>query len=339
MSFDFALLIRWPLSWCRKLTASGFSTKHWSNFAERGSVLGLRSVFVCYRLLGERVARLMLYPIVGYFFITGRAARTASKGFLRQVNLKRGARIPEPSWWDVYQHMLAFGQSGLDKLAAWMGGFDRARVDFPDHEELERLTASGRGAVLIGSHLGNLEMTRALAVNNRLAKVNAVLYTKHALRFNTLLMQANADFGVNFIQISQLGPETAILLKERIDRGELVVIVGDRTPPGEGSRRISLVDFLGKPAPFAQGPFILASLLECPVYLFFCLREGQGLRIHLEHFAEQIDLPRKTRQERLQDYMQRYARRLEHYCLIAPKQWFNFYDFWRHDAARNPDKD
>jgi predicted LPLAT superfamily acyltransferase len=27
--------------------------------------------------------------------------------------------------------------------------------------------------------------------------------------------------------------------------------------------------------------------------------------------------------------LQRYAERLEHYCRIAPYNWFNFYDFWR----------
>jgi len=27
--------------------------------------------------------------------------------------------------------------------------------------------------------------------------------------------------------------------------------------------------------------------------------------------------------------LRRYAERLEHYCRIAPYNWFNFYDFWR----------
>jgi predicted LPLAT superfamily acyltransferase len=25
----------------------------------------------------------------------------------------------------------------------------------------------------------------------------------------------------------------------------------------------------------------------------------------------------------------RYVERLEHYCRLAPYNWFNFYDFWR----------
>jgi len=337
------MLPRLPMLLWRKRRGGNSSGRHWSKLAERGSVIGLRAVFACYRALGERTARFMLYPIVGYFFITDKAARTASRDFLRRVRVIQGGGQRPSSWRDSFRHMLAFGQSGLDKLAAWMGEIDYARVDFKNRSELEQLSASGQGAVLIGSHLGNIEMMRALASKYRLATVNAVLHTKHAQRFNTLLLKANAKFGINFIQVANFGPETAILLKEKVDRGELVVIVGDRTPPGEsGTRRVSLVEFLGAPAPFAQGPFILASLLDCPVYLFFSLRTGAGYnaayKIHLELFADRIALPRQQRAQRLQAYMRQYAGRLEHYCLSAPEQWFNFYDFWRYDPAAHSDK-
>lgn len=323
-------------NWFLPLRSSG---RHWSLLAERGSILGLQSLFACYRFFGARVARWLLYPIIGYFFITGRQARVASLDFLRRVNKFRGGVLPEPGWRDSFRHMLEFGQSGLDKLTAWTGGESSRRVDFPERRELVRLSESGRGAVLIGSHLGNIDMMRAVAFHEHRAKVNAVVYTKHAQQFNALLKRANANFGINFIQVSHLGPETAILLKEKIEQGELVVIVGDRTPPGEGdSRRISQIEFLGEQAPFAQGPFILASLLECPVYLFFSLRDGEMQRNYLELFAERIELPRRERLQRLQVYMQNYARRLEHYCLMAPEQWFNFYDFWRQKTVIHSDK-
>ena len=330
------MLLRLPLLLWRKLAGQGEGGRHWSRLSERGSVLGLKMLFACYRLLGERVARALLYPIVGYFFLTGHKARAASIDHLRRVRQLKGE--PPPRWRDSFWHMLAFGQSGLDKLAAWLGELGSRDVDFPGRPELLSQVASGRGAVIIGSHLGNLEMMRALAINERQAPVNAVVFTHHARRFNELLRQANAGFGVNLIEVSHLGPETAILLKEKIDRGELVVIVGDRTPATDtGSGRICRAGFLGAEASFAQGPFILASLLECPVYLLFCLRQRERgepvYRIHLERFAEQIELPRKQRQVTLQKYVEAYARRLEHYCLEAPEQWFNFYDFWQLPAV------
>lgn len=343
----FGMLLRLPVLLGRRRTSGHPVAAHWPTLAERGGALGLRTFFVCYRLFGERVARWLLYPIVAYFFLTGRTARVASQEYLRRVHSFGGKTEPEPGWRDSFAHMLAFGRSSLDKLSAWVGRLDDSHVEFTNQQEFDRLVASGRGAVLIGSHLGNLEMTRALAAGKQakgqVTTINAVVYTQHAQRFNSVLAQANERFGVNLIQVSDFGPDTAILLKEKIDCGELVVIVGDRTPPVENGRvngrkngRVSFVDFLGERAPFAQGPFILACLLDCPVYLFFCLREQDKYRIYLEPFAERITLPRKERLQRLEEYLQQYAQRLAVYCLKAPYQWFNFYDFWRSSAASKP---
>lgn len=333
------MLLRLPILLGHKFSA-GRHSKHWSKLAERGNRLGLRFLLACYRLFGKNAARLLLYPIVAYFLFTGSKARTASLDYLRRVHAYGAREISAtPGWIESFRHMMAFAQSSLDKLNAWMGHFDHAKVEFQNRADFERLLASEQGAVLIGSHLGSLEMTRALATRAQRAVVNAVVYSNHAKHFNETLAQVNSSFGVNLIQISHIGPDTAILLKEKTDRGELVVIVGDRTPPIEGgsNSRISAIEFLGQPAPFAQGPFILASLLDCPVYLFFCLREGDRYHIYFEPFAERIILSRHMRQQQLQYYLRQYALRLETYCLKAPYQWFNFYDFWQQNAS-NPSK-
>jgi predicted LPLAT superfamily acyltransferase len=50
--------------------------------------------------------------------------------------------------------------------------------------------------------------------------------------------------------------------------------------------------------------------------------------LYAEPFAERIELPRGKRQEALEEYVARYAARLEHYVRSAELNWFNFYDFW-----------
>ena len=303
---------------------------HWTRLAERGTALGIHITVACYRLLGERAARLLLYPVVGYFLLTGSSARRASLDYFRRLREFAGdaATAPRPGWTTSFRHMMAFAESALHKLAAWTGNLDPQNVDFPNRRELDALLASGRGALLIGAHLGNLEMTRALAAGERLVTVNAVVYAEHAPHFQQALMAANERYSLNLIHVADVGPETGIALKEKVERGELLVIVGDRTPPAENGR-VCRVDFLGAPADFAQGPFILAALLECPVYLFFCLKEGDRYRIHFERFAERIILSRKERNILLAGHVQRFAARLEALCLRAPYQWFNFYDYWR----------
>lgn len=317
-------------------------TPHWSKLAEVGSAWGLNLTFALYRVLGERVVRLLLHPIVFWFFLFAPRARRASSDYLARLH-QVGGFDHAPTRRDNYRHLHAFASAALDKVAAWMGRIDSRRMVFEKQADLYALRDSGRGAVIIGSHLGSLETARALASHlGQQRRINAIVYTDHAIRFNEVLARSNPGFAVNLIQVSQLGPDTAIELSEKIERGELLFIVGDRTPPAENGR-VTQVEFLGAPAAFAQGPLILASLLKCPVYLFFCLTEGKGerrrFRIHFEHFAERIELPRGARDEASRMLAQRYADRLAHYCRIAPLQWFNFFDFWALSRKSNIDDD
>lgn len=322
----FGMLQRLPLLLWRKRFPPRFSEAHWSRQDERGSGLGIRITVATYRLLGDTAARLLLRPIVAWFFLTGRSARQASLKYLAHLRAETGAS-PPPTWANSYRHMLAFAESGLDKLAAWTGNIAHAGIDFANRADFEKLLAAGRGAVLLGAHLGNLEMLRALANLNGVVRVNAVVYTEHAKRFVGALAAADDRFQVNLLQINSLGPDTAILLRDKIDRGEMLVIVGDRTPPAENGRVVS-ANFLGQPALFPQGPFILAALLECPVFLFFCTREEDGYHIHFEPFTDRVELPRGRRVEAIAALAQRYADRLAALCRRAPFQWFNFFDFW-----------
>ena len=120
-----------------------------------------------------------------------------------------------------------------------------------------------------------------------------------------------------------------------IERGDWVAIAGDRTPV-RGDERISTAPFLGHDAPFPQGPYILAHLLECPVYLMFCIRQNGVYRLYFEMFAERIKLPRRDKQAAIEEWAARYANRLEYFCLIDPYQWYNFYDFWQ--TPHSPEK-
>lgn len=330
----FGMLRRLPTLLRRKFASTTNKGQHWSKMPERGSSLGMKCIAGCYRLLGKPIAILLLYPIIAYFLLTNRTARQASQKYLTHWQQFHGShhQMPQPGWAASYRHMLAFGHSSLDKLGAWMG--ERIDASFSAQAEMEALLASGQGAMLVGAHLGNLEMLRAMASLQHKATINAVVYTEHAQKFNQLLASSNPRFQVNLLQVSSFGPDTAIMLKEKIDQGELLVIVGDRTPPAENGR-ISTVSFLGHPAPFAQGPWLLASLLECPIYLLFCLKQDQRYHIHFEQFADSIKLPRQERQAAMNRYIQRYAQRLEYYCGLAPLEWFNFYDFWAGSHKEN----
>ena len=133
---------------------------------------------------------------------------------------------------------------------------------------------------------------------------------------------------MNLIQVTEMNAATAMMLQDRIDTGELVVIAADRTPV-TAHNRVVKADFLGKTALFPQGPFILAWLLKCPVYTLFCLNRHGKQVIYFEHFSDGLAFPRKQRDAMIQRCVQDFSDRLQKYCLQEPLQWFNFYDFWQ----------
>ncbi len=304
--------------------------RHWSRTPERGSLLGLQIMLASYRLLGRRGFQALLYPVIGYFWLTGRRQRAASEQYLARLEAfaaGQGVSLPsEPR--SSFRHFLRFGGAALDKLAGWRGDIPREEIELVGREHHEAALASGRGLLLLGSHLGDLELCRALGTQGGQVPINALVFTRHAARFNALLKQVNPDSGINLIQVQEMGADTAILLKEKIEAGEWVVIVGDRTSVTR-EKRVVWADFLGAPAPFPLGPFALASVLACPVYLMFGLKEQGRFRVHFEPFAERLSLPRATREAALRRWVQAYADRLQHHCLHAPLDWFNFFDFWQ----------
>jgi cobyrinic acid a,c-diamide synthase len=50
--------------------------------------------------------------------------------------------------------------------------------------------------------------------------------------------------------------------------------------------------------------------------------------VFVEELADEVVLPATGRAAGLDALARQYAARLEHYCLRAPYQWFNFYEFW-----------
>lgn len=317
------------------------SNEHWSKRQERGTVLGIKVLMAVYKLLGRKVFRAILQLVMTYYHLTGKQAKTSSEQFLQQVTTyAQQAQLPLAKNLTSYNHLMSFGETLLDKLAAWRGDFNVDNLTVHGQEQFEPIIEQKRGVLLLGSHIGNIELCRALSRRHTHLKINALVFTEHAERFNAVIKAVNPKSELNLIQVSKIGPDTAIMLQQMIEQGEWVVIVGDRTSTSV-ENRVVWADFLGKPAPFPQGPFMLASVLSAPVYLIFGLRDEHSKQPHFdvyfEHFSDGIKLPRATRQESLQQVVQQYADRLQHYTMKAPLQWYNFFNFW--ELSKNHDED
>jgi predicted LPLAT superfamily acyltransferase len=309
--------------------------KHWAQFEEVGIIWGMQLLLKVYLLFGRQVLQFFLYPVVSYYWLVNSSKRQASRQYLQRVSAYLSVQgLPgqklQGSLYDSYRHFVSFSNALIDKLAALSGSISLQDIEYKGREAIAEHLRQGQGLLLLGSHLGNLEMLRAIASLRAEVTINVLVHTKHALKFNALLNRNAPSSRVNLMQVTSMNAATAMIFQDKIDAGELVVIAADRTPV-TGQNRVSRAVFLGYPAPFPQGPFILASLLKCPVYTLFCLKHQHQHRqfIYFDHFSDRIVLPRKNREPALQKYVQDYADRLQHYCLKEPLQWFNFYDFWQ----------
>ncbi|OCG62008.1 glycosyltransferase family 2 protein [Gilliamella sp. GillExp13] len=329
----FGMIPRIPLLLKRnKYKAKG--QKHWSQIPERKGLLGIRFILKLYQIFGRKFAKLVMFPIITYFWLTGKTQRQASKSYLEKIkNYYDQIPYVEKNHLTSFRHFQRFGESLLDKIASWQGDIKLNQLYFSNNQECLDIISDKRGIILICSHLGDIEMCRALAELSHNIKINALVLKKNAMRFQQVLQEVNQASAINLVQVDTLGPDTAILLKEKLDNGEWVAIVGDRTSSNPHQRTsdnsISWANFLGDLAPFPKGPFILSAALGFPVYLIWGLKPNGRFQVYFEHFLDKILLPRQNRQDELNKIIQEYAKRLEHYCLISPLDWFNFYDFWR----------
>jgi predicted LPLAT superfamily acyltransferase len=256
------------------------------------------------------------------------SARAASRDYLRRVaSLGVGSRIVARRF-GVVRHFATFAECLLDKLLLWCGLFDTGSVELRGLDPILRQISTKRGGLLICCHLGNLELCRVMSTMQPGLKLTVLTHTKHAVKFNQLLAQLNPHSQLNLMQVTDLTPATAVLLSEKINQGEFIAIAGDRIPVAS-KPRVAFARFFGAMAPFPVGPYILASLFQCPVFLLFSLRTDAGAAIQFELFREEIRLPRKNRNDALAALVNEYAARLQGHCLRAPLQWFNFFDFWR----------
>jgi predicted LPLAT superfamily acyltransferase len=301
--------------------------RHWASADERTFAAGIRFLLIVYRVFGRTIFRFVVFPTVLFYIATDSRARAASREYLARVYRALGRPTSDVGAGAVLRHFSSFAECVIDKVRIWSDAADALPVEFHGREAVAEQIALGRGGLIMTSHLGNIELCRVLSKQRPGLRITVLVHTKNARVFNQLLAELNPESALNLMQVTELTPEAAILIGQKVDAGEFVVMAGDRVPVSPRPR-VAIAKLLGDRAAFPVGPYILGGLLQCPIYLMFCLRRGAEYHVHYELFRDRIDLPRRDRVPALAALASAYAARLEHYCLEAPFEWFNFYDFW-----------
>ncbi len=268
--------------------------------------------------VGRPAARALLYPICVYFLLFSGQARQAIRPYLARV-LERPI-----GWRDLFRQYHTFASMMLDRVYLLAQPDRHFDIRIHGVELLKDRLARGQGCILLGSHLGSFEIVRASGLSQGNIEIKVLMYEQNSPMIRDIFRELNPAVSDAVIQAGS--PDAMLRVKECLDRGGVVGILGDRLLKQD---HVTQCRFFGKDAGFPAGPMLLASILKAPVFLFFGLyRGGNRYEIHFELFAEEVSIDRQHRDREVQQWTQRYADRLEHYCRLAADNWFNFYDFW-----------
>ena len=290
----------------------------WRAVPERGSRAAIDLITSLTLAFGRNATHWLLYPICLYFYAFVPRARRASSDYLARV-LGR-----EPGTKDVLRHFHTFAATLHDRIFFVQRRFDEFDVVVHGGSEVDRLLGRGRGCLVLGSHLGSFELLRMFGRFSREYCINVLMHEADDSNTQRALARLAPEFSDRIIHPGE--PDAMLRVKECLDRGEIVGMLGDR-PFGEG--KTLACRFLGSTAQFPLGPWLLAATLGVPIILFFGLYHGSArYDIIFEAMSDGELVSRPERAAAAARWLERYVQRLEHYTREAPDNWFNFYDFW-----------
>ncbi len=291
----------------------------WIRHGERGSNTLLRLMAYLSPRLGRRATRVPLYGIALYFFLFAPAARRQSRRYLR-LALGRAPRAR-----DCFRHILTFATAIHDRVFLLSEQFEVFDITLDGETWMMTQSDSGKGAMLMGAHLGSFEAIRSLRRRRPGLKITMAMYEENARKIKSVIAAINPDAMSDIVPLGRI--DTMLTIADRLEHGALVGVLGDRTL---GAEPVQGVTLLGQRAYLPTGPMRAAAILRCPVYFMAGLYRGKN-RYHVafERVADFSATPPAGRSAAVGAAVERYARLLDQYCRSDPYNWFNFYDFWR----------
>jgi predicted LPLAT superfamily acyltransferase len=294
-------------------------TAEWISHRERGSLWLLRAMAFLSLRFGRGPSRVILYGIALYFFLFGPSARRHSRRYLR-LALRRA-----PTARDRFLQILSFATTIHDRVYLINGQFEKFEITVEGEDTVLGHQPKGRGALLLGAHMGSFEVMHSLSRRQYGLRVAMAMYEDNARKIGGILAAISPNWIPDIVSLGQI--DAMLNIAERLDQGAYVGVLADRTL---GEESAQAVQFLGQQAFVPTGPMRAAAILRCPVFFMVGLYRG-GNRYHVA-FVPVADFSATgvgSRELAVRAAIQRYVAVLESYCRSDPYNWFNFFDFWR----------
>ena len=317
-------------------------SKNWYEYKEKTS-FGYKMMFFVLKVFPAWFMRVMAFGIGFFYWAFDKHTRRISKNYLLKVEYAMLSDLENFSSYKIprstLKHICSFALNLVEKVQSWAGKFSFKNVQWQndDVHDLVNNINSGRGCVIVISHLGNSQMMMGLASmgesgTEKKMSITSIIDTDITAGFSKLIQKVNPNAAFHVINSNNIGPDTILLMQERLEHGEVVVVAADRIS-AHAKRNIEL-QFLEENAKFPYGIFLLIALLNSPTYFVNGLRQKDlTLKPKYDMFVKknpiQFDCSRKEREERIKQSAENYVKNLEVLCKRHPYQWYNFFEFWQ----------
>jgi predicted LPLAT superfamily acyltransferase len=296
-------------------------TADWIGHRERGSHALLRIMAFLSLRLGRTLSRIPLYGIAMYFFLFAPTARRHSRRYL-QLAL---GRLPRAR--DRFRQILSFATTIHDRVYLINGQFELFNITLTGEALVLAQSHSGRGALLMGAHMGSFEVMHCLGRRHGL-EIAMAMYEDNARKINATLAAINPHQLPDIVSLGRI--DAMLHIAERLERGAFVGVLADRTL---GREPVQAVTLLGERAYLPTGPMRAAAILRCPVYFMAGMYRGKNdYHVVFAPVADFTSTPAGARKAAVHAAIERYAAVLDEHCRADPYNWFNFYDFWRNQS-------
>ncbi len=195
----------------------------------------------------------------------------------------------------------------------------RKAVRFEGAENLERILAQHKGAILVSGHLGNWELL-GVSLAYWGFKVNPIVKFQANGLVDKVIQDNRRSLGMGLID--KKGFMRPII--EAFKRNEIVSFLIDQSTQKNGV----LVKFFGKEASIPRGAAEFALKTNTPVFTARCLREKPGhYRVVI---SEELNLVRTGDHQRdVEENTAMFIRLIEDVIREHPEQWLWMHKLWR----------
>ena len=328
---------------------------------QSAGVLRIWFLWVVYRWFGKGAQKLLCIPVMIFIYPFARAAKEALREFylifesfkddngidsikcyngFKGISRYKGVNVCKSlkDEFRLFRHLLGFAWSMADKTDACTLKKNLPRMTVRDDagwREFDALTRSKKGAFLISSHLGTIEVLPALPIalsrQDVQPHMHAFQQMGHDAKFMKVFMRHFDATHLTLHAVEDIGVETAVAMQGAIGRGELVLMAGDRVSAGSGKTLRHC--FLGRECSWPKGVFAFARLMQAPVFSVTCLRTGWNA--YEVHFKKMKNAECRMKNDgetvcktEVMDMLDEYVRFLEKETLDYPDQWYQFYRFF-----------